>query len=117
MTGCNECFSGFLLWSINFACPELSPYLTTFQEPRIDSEESVPPAYLAWRADTTSKVIVPADHAGNRFLDSFKGLKIRALLLVIHPFENPLSGLLDAAQLSVRVYDAELSLKKPVLFL
>jgi hypothetical protein len=32
--------------------------------PGIDSEESTPPAYLAWRAGTTNMVIVPACQAG-----------------------------------------------------
>jgi hypothetical protein len=47
--------------------------------PRIDSEESSPPAYVSWRASTKNKVVVPAREAGNRFLSSIKGLQIRAL--------------------------------------
>jgi hypothetical protein len=39
--------------------------------PGIDSEESISPAYVAWRASTTNRVIVPARQAGNRFLGSF----------------------------------------------
>jgi hypothetical protein len=46
--------------------------------PEIDSEESIQPAYVAWRAGTTNRVVVPARQAGNRFLGSFKGLQIRA---------------------------------------
>ncbi len=45
----------------------------------IDSEDSIPPAYVAWRAGTTNRVVVPARQAGNRFLGSFKGLQIRAI--------------------------------------
>jgi hypothetical protein len=48
--------------------------------PGIDSEDSIPPAYVAWRAITTNRVVVPARQAGNRFLGSVKGLQIRALL-------------------------------------
>jgi hypothetical protein len=53
------------------------------RSPGIDSKESVPPAYQAWRAGTTIKVFVPAHHAQNRFLGSFKGLQIRALRLLL----------------------------------
>ncbi len=38
----------------------------------INSEESIPPAYVAWR------VVVPARQAENRFPGSLKGLQIRA---------------------------------------
>jgi hypothetical protein len=48
--------------------------------PGIDSEESIPPFYLAWRAGTTNRVIVLARQAWNRFLGSLTGLKIRALV-------------------------------------
>jgi hypothetical protein len=43
----------------------------------------LPPAYVAWRAGTTNMAVVPipARRAGNRFLGSFTGLKIRALYL------------------------------------
>jgi hypothetical protein len=44
----------------------------------MDSEESIPPSNVAWRAGTTNRVVVPARRAGNRFLGSLKGLKIRA---------------------------------------
>ncbi len=40
--------------------------------------EPIPPAYVAWRAGTTNRVIVPARQSGNRFLDSLKGLQIQA---------------------------------------
>jgi hypothetical protein len=46
--------------------------------PGIDSEDSLPLAYVAWRADTTNRVVVPARQAGNRFLGFLTGLQIRA---------------------------------------
>jgi hypothetical protein len=54
----------------------------------IDSEESIPPACVAWRAGTTNRVVEPARLAGNRFLGSritntgsglHKRLQVRAL--------------------------------------
>jgi hypothetical protein len=50
----------------------------SLRSPRIDSPELIPPAYVAWRAGTTNRVVVLARQAGNRFLGSFKGLQIRA---------------------------------------
>jgi hypothetical protein len=35
-------------------------------------------AYLAWRAGTTERVVVPVRRAGNRFLGTLKGLQMRA---------------------------------------
>jgi hypothetical protein len=49
--------------------------------PGIDSEESGPPAYVAWLAGTTNRVVVPAHQAGNRFLGSLKGLQNWALAI------------------------------------
>jgi hypothetical protein len=40
----------------------------------------MPLAYVAWRAGTTYRVVVPVRHAGNRFLDPLKGLQIQALV-------------------------------------
>jgi hypothetical protein len=48
-------------------------------EPGIDSEESTPPAYVAWLAGTTNRVIFPVPRLGNRFLGSLKGLQIQTL--------------------------------------
>jgi hypothetical protein len=45
----------------------------------IDSEGSIPPAYVALRAETTNRVVVPARQDGNRYLGSLKGLQIRTL--------------------------------------
>jgi hypothetical protein len=45
--------------------------------PGIDSENSIPPAYVAWRAGTICRAVVPTCQAGNRFLGSLKGLKYR----------------------------------------
>ncbi len=46
--------------------------------PGINFEESIPPAYVAWRAGTKNRVVVPVRQAGNRFLGSINGLQIRA---------------------------------------
>jgi hypothetical protein len=43
--------------------------------PGIDSQESILPAYVAWRAGTSNRVVVPARQAGNRFLGSLKVYK------------------------------------------
>ena len=42
------------------------------------AQESIPPAYVAWRAGPTNRVVVPARSTGNRFLGFSKGLQIRA---------------------------------------
>ncbi len=34
--------------------------------PGIDSDDSIPPAYVVWRVGTTNRVVVPARQAGNR---------------------------------------------------
>ncbi len=51
---------------------------TRLWSPEIDSEESISPAHVAWRASTPNRVFVPARQAGNRYLGSLKGLQIRA---------------------------------------
>jgi hypothetical protein len=38
--------------------------------PGFDSDGPIPPAYVAWRAGTTNRVVVQAHHAGNRRLVS-----------------------------------------------
>jgi hypothetical protein len=38
-----------------------------------DSEGSISPAHVAWRTDTSNRVVVPARQAGNRYLGSLKG--------------------------------------------
>jgi hypothetical protein len=43
-----------------------------------DLKESIPPAYVAWRAGTSNRVVVPARQAGNRSSGSLKGLQTRA---------------------------------------
>jgi hypothetical protein len=59
------------------------------RSPGIDSNESIPPAYVAWRAGTSNRAVVSARQAGNRFLGSLKDLKIRALginlIVLLHP--------------------------------
>jgi hypothetical protein len=44
-----------------------------------DCEESIPPAYVAWRAGLPNRVVVPAHQAGNRFLGFSKDLQTLAL--------------------------------------
>ncbi len=51
----------------------------------LGTQKSIPPAFVAWRAGTSNRVVVPARQAGNRFLDSLKGLQIRALLSTSPP--------------------------------
>jgi hypothetical protein len=43
--------------------------------PGIKSDESVPPAYVAWWTGATNRVVVLARRSGNRFLGSLKGLQ------------------------------------------
>jgi hypothetical protein len=60
------------LWSSSYRISKSEPVLVT--------QESIPPAYVAWRAGTANRVVVPAPQAGNRFLRSLKGLQIWALV-------------------------------------
>jgi hypothetical protein len=71
-----------------FSCKRL-------RSPGIDSGESIQPAYVAWRASTTNRVVVPARQAGNRFLGTLKGLQIR-VLFAAHHFRAPLVFFLPA---------------------
>jgi hypothetical protein len=50
------------------------------RRPGIDSEDSITPAYVAWRAVTANRVAVPARQTENWFLGSLKGLQIQARL-------------------------------------
>ena len=59
------------------------------RSPVIDSKDTIPPAYVAWRTGTSNRVVVPARQAGNRFLDSLKDLQIRALLSASLPLVFP----------------------------
>jgi hypothetical protein len=45
------------------------------------AQKSIPPAYVAWPAGMTNRVVVPARQDGIRFMGSLKGLQIRAQLL------------------------------------
>ncbi len=65
-----------------------------FMKPGIDSEESNSPAYVAWRSGTTNRVVVLARQAGNRFLDSLKGLQIRAQRKILKQNQSPLDFVL-----------------------
>jgi hypothetical protein len=55
----------------------------------IVSEESKPPAYVAWQAGTTKRVFVPARQDGNQFLGTLKGLQIRALCAIVQKKAPP----------------------------
>ncbi len=56
--------------------------------PGIDSEISIPSAYVARRAGTKNRVVVLARQAGNRLLGSSNGLQIRALYLATGSVAN-----------------------------
>ncbi len=63
--------------SISLNKPILSTYMPGFlRHKKITGNELV---FVAWRAGTTNRVVVPAHQAWNRFLVSTKGLQIRAL--------------------------------------
>ncbi len=66
-----------------YKCRMLTPVFwllcSRLWSPEINSEESIPPAYVAWPASTTNRDVVPARQDGNRFMGSLKGLRIRAL--------------------------------------
>ncbi len=49
------------------------------RSPGIDPKESIPPAYVAWRAATSHRVFVPARLAVSRFLGPLEGLQIRTV--------------------------------------
>jgi hypothetical protein len=53
------------------------------RSPRINSKESIPPAYVALRSGTSNRVVVPARQGENRFLGSLKRLQIRAQFVMI----------------------------------
>ncbi len=56
--------------------------------PGIDSEASILPAYVGWRAGTTNKVAVLARQARNRFLGSLKIYKHELrIYMVLHGIE------------------------------
>jgi hypothetical protein len=57
--------------------------------PEIDSEESIQLPYVAWRAGSTNRVIVPARQAGNRLLGSLTCLQIRALYKLLCSLSHP----------------------------
>jgi hypothetical protein len=60
-------------------CVDRARICKSLWSPGINSKESIAPAYVAWRAGTTNRVVVQVRHAGNRFLGSLKDLQIRAL--------------------------------------
>jgi hypothetical protein len=52
--------------------PLEATFLLMCAPPRNRMSESILQAYVAWRADTTNRVVVPARQAGNRFLGLLK---------------------------------------------
>ncbi len=56
-----------------------SPNLLTFKQPRNYSKESIPPAYVAFRAGTSNRVVVAARQAEllKMFNNSGSGKEIR----------------------------------------
>ena len=56
-------------WShgdIQCKCKEVrARFCKRLTRPGIDSKVSIPPAYVAWRAGTTNRVVVPARQAEN----------------------------------------------------
>jgi hypothetical protein len=59
------------------------------RSPEIYSKEPILPAYVAWRAGMSKRVVVPAHQTGNLFLGSLKGLQIRALVHPIYRLNQP----------------------------
>ncbi len=51
----------------------LSPYFKRLRSPGTGSEESIPPAYVDWRAGTANRIEVPALRLG---IDSWAPLKV-----------------------------------------
>ncbi len=72
--------NGYVLFNRNIH--RSGPVFVNVYEAQESIPESIPPVYVAWRAGTISKVVVPARQpgAGDRVLGSFKSLQIRALL-------------------------------------
>jgi hypothetical protein len=54
--------------------------------------QSIPPAYVAWRAGTSNMFVVSARQARNRFLGPLKCLQIQALCTATN---RPLASLLQ----------------------
>ncbi len=72
-----SCVSTFRMSRIQYSWARICNRLWS---PGIDSEKSIPPAYLARRAGTKNRVVVLARQGGNRFLGPSIGLQIRALV-------------------------------------
>jgi hypothetical protein len=76
-------FGNVMLEGADNCCQDHAPsrdrICKRLKSPEIDSEESTPPASVAWRAGTTNRVFVLDRQAGKRFLGSLKRLQIWAL--------------------------------------
>jgi len=79
-TKCRESFFECFLVNYEDFCTFLQTtcICNRLWSPRIYSEKSIPPAYVARQAGTKNRVVVLACQAGNRFLGSSNGLQIRA---------------------------------------
>ncbi len=65
--------------SISPVCVAWARICNRLWSPGIDTEKSIPSAYVARRAGTKNRVVVLARQDGNRFLGTSSGLQIRAL--------------------------------------
>jgi hypothetical protein len=62
-----------ILWKKRIEVLRVTPnsepvFVNVYGAQGIDSEESISPAYVVWRAGTKNRVVVPACQAGNRYL-------------------------------------------------
>jgi hypothetical protein len=58
----------WLVWNRSYDVEPRARICKRFWSPEIDSKELIQPTYVAWRAGTTNRVVVPARRAENRFL-------------------------------------------------
>ncbi len=74
--------------------------------PEIDSEKSIPPAYVVWQTGTTKRVLVSTRQAGNRCLGSLKGLQIQALAgRYDSPIPNLFLGPIDCSKIPAQLIE------------
>ncbi len=77
-----------LVWQLfqsRYICwcrPSWARICKRLRSPESDSKEFIPPAYVAWLASTSKRVVVPARQAGNRFLGFLQGVQIRVLKML-----------------------------------
>ncbi len=84
--------------------------------PGIDSEDYIAPAYVAWRAGTTNRVIVPARQAENRFLGSLKICKYGLWILKMFKFHESCLATVYSPVVVAVVVDRPMAVKhQPIL--